>query len=81
MIDTHVMKGRHIIMPCLLQKWILELLHSKHMGIEKTCLHMKESIYWINMNAYIEQNVKQCPTCLEYQHMQLYDTVQTCGGS
>ena len=36
MIDGTVMKGKCIILPCLLQKQILEQLHSNHMVIEKT---------------------------------------------
>ena len=33
------------------------------MGIERTWFLVKESVYW-------KQTVKQCATCLEYQHIQ-----------
>ena len=45
-----------------------------HMGIKKTCLLTWKSVYWINLNAYIEKTVKQCSTCLDYQHTVWYET-------
>ena len=65
MTDSVAMNGTHIIISCLMQK-----LHSNHMDIDKTCLLMRESVYWINMKADIEQIVNQCSMCLEYQHTQ-----------
>ena len=70
MIHGSAMKSRYRIIPYLLQRQILEQLHSIHMGIEKTHL-TRESVYWINMNTTIEQTAKQCSTCLEYQWTQL----------
>ena len=55
-------------MPYILQKQILEQLHSTDMSIEKMQLLVKA--YWTNMNADIEHIMKQCATCLEYQHTQ-----------
>ena len=37
------------------------------MGIEETKLLVHESIYWVNINKYIENYVKNCSTCLEFQ--------------
>ena len=42
--------------------------------MKKTWLLMTESVYWIKRNANIEQTVKQCSTCLEFQHTQLCET-------
>ena len=54
------MKGRWCIVPEELQKQDLEQLHSNHMGIEKkTRIQKSESIYWIYMNANIENAVKK----------------------
>ena len=59
MNDGIAMKSKHKIIPYPLQKQILEQLHSNHMGIEETWLLMREQVYWVNMNADIEQTVKQ----------------------
>ena len=40
------------------------------MGIEKTKLLMHKSVYWVNINTDIEKHIKNCKTCLEFQHTQ-----------
>ena len=50
---------------------ILKQLHSNHMGIEKTRLLVYKSVYWVNMNADIENAVKQYSTCIECMNTQL----------
>ena len=40
------------------------------MGIEKTKLLAQESVYWHSINTDIEEFIKQCPTCLEFQQTQ-----------
>ena len=67
LIDGIAMESKHIIIPYPLQKQIFEQLHSNPMSIEYTCLLARESAYWIKLNADIEQTVKQCSTCPEYQ--------------
>ena len=57
-IDGIVMKGRCIIVPEELQKQALEQLHSNHMGIDKTRLQAFKSIYWMTINADIENIIK-----------------------
>ena len=50
MIDGIAMKGKRIIILSLLQKQILQQLHSNHMGIEKMRFLAHESVYLININ-------------------------------
>ena len=45
-IDSVVMKGRHIMVPQDLKQQVLDQLHLNHMGIEKTKLLTCESVYW-----------------------------------
>ena len=56
--DGIVMKSKWISITFALQTQILDQLHSNHMGIEMMQLFTKESAYWINMNADIENMVK-----------------------
>ena len=60
-------------MPPQVQVQISKQLHSNHMGIEKTTFLAYKSVYWVNMNADIENTIKQCSSCLEYQNMQLQE--------
>ena len=73
MIDGTVMKGKRIIIPFQLQKQILQQLHSNHMAIEKMKLLVHESVYWLNMNEDIENTMKQCATCPDYQQTQPHE--------
>ena len=52
---------------------VLKQLHINHLVIEKTKTLACESIYWINMNADIEERVKNCPTYLNFQKTQPKD--------
>ena len=36
-------------------------------------LLVSKSVYWMNMNADIENTIKQCATCLEYQQTPSWD--------
>ena len=69
-IDSIILKGRHIIIPYSLKQQTLTQLHTSHMGIEKTKLLAHNSVFWSNINANIEGYIKHCATCLEFQQMQ-----------
>ena len=57
-IDRIIVEGRCIVVPEVLQKHALQQLHINHMGIEKTKLLVHDSLYWIGMNADIENHIK-----------------------
>ena len=43
------------------------------MGIGKTWLPVYKLLYWVNVNNDIENAIKHCSTCLEYQNIQLHE--------
>ena len=45
---------------------MLSLIHSLHLGAEKCKRRAKEVLYWLGMNAQIE-DVLNCQTCCVYQ--------------
>ena len=57
-IDGVVIKGRCIVIPDALQQQALKQLHINHMGIEKTKFLVHKSVYWIDVNADIENHIK-----------------------
>ena len=69
-IDSMVLKSRHIIIPNILKQQVLNQLHINHMGIEKMKLLACKCIYLHSINTEIEKYIKQCATCLEFQQMQ-----------
>lgn len=48
----------------------LEQLNSNHMGMEKTTIAVRYSIYWINRKADIDDTGKNCSTSLGFQETQ-----------
>ena len=55
------------IIPLVLQKKTLDQLHVNHMGIEKVRLLACKCIYRININTGIENTIKNCSVCLDFQ--------------
>ena len=51
----------------------MKQVHSNHTGIEKTRQLVNKSVYWVNMNAYIENAIKQYSTCLGFHNTQLQE--------
>ena len=66
-IERIVMKCGRIIIPVSVQEKTLDQLHLIHMGIEKTKLLAHKSIYWININTYIEKQLKITPNVLIFR--------------
>ena len=69
-IEGVVIKGKCMVILKALQQQALKHLNINHMGIEKTKLLVYESVYWMRMNADIENHIKNCSTCLEFQQTQ-----------
>ena len=45
-------------------------LHTGHIGIEKTTIRARETLYWPNINGEIEDMIKSCSTCQEHPNQQ-----------
>ena len=64
------MKGRCRIIPQELRQQVLDQLHLNHIGIENTKLLAHKLVYWVNIDSDIENHVKNCNICLEFQQTQ-----------
>ncbi|KAF4521525.1 hypothetical protein B566_EDAN012214 [Ephemera danica] len=58
-----VMFRSRIVIPISLRKEMLTKLHVAHMGIVKTQLHARATIFWPGMTRDIEMLVKTCDAC------------------
>jgi len=63
-------KGRQVVIPETMRKYILDQLHVAHMGIEKTRRLAREAVYWPLINKDIEKLIKECTACEEHQPKQ-----------
>ena len=73
--DEMLMKDRRIIVLDSPQHIALMQLHITYMGIEKTILLAHKSVYWININNDIENAIKSCLTCFEFQAKRQANTI------
>lgn len=51
-----VMRGMRIVIPVSLRKRVLELAHEGHQGIVKTKDHLRNKVWWLNMNSMVERH-------------------------
>lgn len=47
---------------------ILSLLHTAHLGIQKTKERAKQLVYWPNINYDIENMIQNCMVCQKYRN-------------
>ena len=71
-----IFKGRQVVIPQSLREDILAQLHIGHQGIEKTRRLARESVYWPGIYKDVEQLVKTCGVCQEYQPKQHNEPLQ-----
>ena len=57
-----------MVVPPSLREHMLSIIHSSHLGIIKCKQHALEVLYWPTMNQQIEEAVKNCTTCADYQN-------------
>ena len=65
-----ILKGERIVIPQSMEEMILEKIHRAPQGQEKCKLRAKDCVYWINVTKDIEEIVKTCDICQEYQRHQ-----------
>ena len=73
--DTLVLNGDRIFIPEKMRDSILAKLHASHQGVEKTRLRARTCVYWPSINDDIDQLVRRCNTCQEYQRSQQKETL------
>ena len=61
-------KGSRIVISTALPKRMKQILHIGHLGIERTKVNARRTIYWPNINTDIENMVANCTECHIYQH-------------
>ena len=60
-------KGERVIVPKSMQKEMLAVIHSSHLGVEKCKRRARDVLYWPGMNSEIEDVVSRCQVCSTYQ--------------
>ena len=63
--DGLLLKGPRLIIPGELQEEYPHHLHESHLSSNKVQENAKEHMYWIGINAYIEDYTKRCQECIK----------------
>ncbi|KAF7710571.1 hypothetical protein HF521_009443, partial [Silurus meridionalis] len=66
--DGVIYKGLHIVIPPSMQDHMLKLIHQSHLGIVKSKQRARKVLYWPDMSSEIEQMVKNCAKCGDFQN-------------
>ena len=63
--DGLLLKGPSLIIPGELQEEYLHCLHKGHLSATKVQENAREHMYWIGINADIEDYTKRCQECIK----------------
>ena len=66
-----VVKGCRIIVPTAMREYIMEKLHTGHLGITKCQLRARDSVFWPGINQQIKDLINRCLICQKYQDAQM----------
>ena len=64
--DGLLLKGTHIIVPHTLHPEMIQLLHTRHLGLEQCLNRAKQSMYWSGLYEELKDMVTNCTTCLKF---------------
>ena len=64
--DGLLLKGTHIIIPQTLYKEMIQLLHTRYLGLEKCLNRAKQSMYWSGLYEELKDLITNCMTCLKF---------------
>ena len=65
-LDGLVVKGERKVIPRCMRAGILGQLHSSHLGVVKTKLRERTSVFWPGITQDIERLVNQCEVCAKF---------------
>ena len=66
--DGLIFKGLRIVVPPTMREHMLRLIHQSHLGIVKSKQRAREALYWPGMSAQIEEVVRNCSLCADFQN-------------
>ena len=67
--DGLLLKGQRLIIPGELQEEYLHHLHKGHLSANKVQENARECMYWIGIDAVIEDYTKRCQECIKWSQI------------
>ena len=64
--DGLIFSGERLVVPQVMNKVALQVIHEGHMGIEKCKQRARSCLYWPSMNTDVENLVNGCEVCNKF---------------
>ena len=61
--DDLIFKRDKVVIPTVLRKEMLKVVHQPHLGVEASKRRAREALFWPGMDKELEQLVKSCSVC------------------
>ena len=74
-LDNMILKGVCFVIPKSLRSEMKKLLHTGHLGIEKTRQLARSNLYWPDCSHEIAEMISGCEICLENQNKQCKEPI------
>ena len=65
-----ILKDLRVVVPLTLRSEILNILHQGHIGIERTQLSARNTVYWPGISKSITELISNCETCISFRNAQ-----------
>ena len=65
--NDFVYKGNRIVIPVGARQWIMERLHSSHIGVNGCLRRAREVVFWPGMTSQVKEWISKCSVCQTYQ--------------
>ena len=74
--DDLIFKRNKVVIPAVLQKEMLKIVHQPHLGVEASKRRAREALFWPEMDKAIEQLVKSCSICNQNKPQQPFQPLK-----
>ena len=74
--DELIFKRNKVIIPVVLRKEMLKIVHQPHLGVEASKRRAREALFWPEMDKEIEQLVKSCSICNQNKPQQIFQPLK-----
>ena len=65
-VDGIILTVDKVVVPSSMRRDMLKCIHEGHIGIEKCKARARDVMYWLRMNAKIEDFISKCSACLQH---------------
>ena len=70
-------RGERVIVPRAMQRVMMDLVHSSHLGVELCLRRARECLYWVGMTSQLREYMLSCGLCREFDACQPKETLKS----